>query len=224
MRSLKYYLSIILFVSASTVGTSAITYADAPGNNGTIKIHEQGTPSGAESNDPAVCVFNVEGFGFDVDQAGYLQFDVQGGDGPKGVAAGPYSFGPTSSTGYYASQYFTLQAGHYKATLYGKQLPSGQLKDEKAKSKVFKVTCASSPTLTTTTPTPGRGGGQVLGATTAAATDLPATQQPELTDTGAPVLVTTLLALAIISAACGVKFYQRRRPDMPTVIVTPQAG
>ncbi len=32
------------------------------GNNGTIKIHEQGTPSGTESNDPKVCVFNVEAF------------------------------------------------------------------------------------------------------------------------------------------------------------------
>ena len=37
----------------------------APGNNGTLKIHEEGTPSGTESNDPKDCSFNVEGFDFD---------------------------------------------------------------------------------------------------------------------------------------------------------------
>jgi hypothetical protein len=130
------------------------------GNNGTIKIHEQGTPSGTQSNDPKVCTFNVEGFGFDASQTGYVKFDVQGGDKPTGVNAGPYAFGPTSSTGYYATQYFHLQPGHYKATLYGKQLPTGALTDVKAKSKVFKVTC-SDPTTPTTTPT-----GHVLGDNT----------------------------------------------------------
>ncbi len=64
-------------------------------------------------------------------------FTVQGGDAPQGVDAGPFSFGPANADGYYASQYFDLAAGHYKATLYGK----ADLTDVKAKSKVFKVTC-----------------------------------------------------------------------------------
>ena len=73
-------------------------------------------------------------------------FDVQGGDAPQGVSAGPFAFGPADATGYYASGYFndpnnptsvSLAAGHYKATLYGK----ADLTDVKAKSKVFKVTC-----------------------------------------------------------------------------------
>jgi hypothetical protein len=87
------------------------------GNNGTLKIHEDGTPTGTENNDPKVCTLNVEGFGLDPFQTGYLSFDVQGGDAP--------------------SEYFTPPAGHYMVTLYGK----ADLTDVKAKSKVFKVTC-----------------------------------------------------------------------------------
>ncbi len=112
-----------------------------PGNNGTLKIHEQGTPVGTPNNDPKVCVFNVEGFNLDPGQTGYLLFTVQGGDEPTGTPAGPFAFGPANADGFYGTEYFNLDPGHYKATLYGKQLPSGELEDEKAKSKVFKVTC-----------------------------------------------------------------------------------
>lgn len=107
------------------------------GNNGTLKIHEQGTPDGTPNNDPKVCTFNVEAFDLDPSQSGYLAFSVQGGDAPHGTSEGPFAFGPADANGYYASESFTLAAGHYKATLYGK----ADLADVKAKSKVFKVTC-----------------------------------------------------------------------------------
>ena len=109
------------------------------GNNGTLKIHELGTPDGTPNNDPKVCTFNVEAFNLDAGQAGYLQFTVQGGDSPLGVDSPVFVVGPADPTGYFASQYFVNPpAGHYKATLYGK----ADLTDVKAKSKVFKVTCA----------------------------------------------------------------------------------
>jgi len=107
------------------------------GNNGTLKIHEYGTPDGTPNNDPKVCTFNVEGFGLDPGQSGYLVFTVQGGDAPQGVDSPAFVFGPAGATGYWASDYFSPPAGHYKATLYGK----ADLTDVKAKSKVFKVTC-----------------------------------------------------------------------------------
>lgn len=107
------------------------------GNNGTLKIHEQGTPDGTPNNDPKVCTFNVEGFNLDPNQSGYLVFDVQGGDAPQGVGpAGPF-VETADANGDLSSEYFSPPAGHYKATLYGK----GDLTDVKAKSKVFKVTC-----------------------------------------------------------------------------------
>ena len=114
------------------------TGAAFAGNNGTLKIHELGTPDGTPNNDPKVCTFNVEAFGLDAGQTGYLMFDVQGGDAAQGVNAGPFAFGPADANGYAASGYFSPPAGHYKATLYGK----ADLTDVKAKSKVFKVTCA----------------------------------------------------------------------------------
>jgi hypothetical protein len=110
------------------------------GNNGTLKIHELGTPAGTPNNDPKVCIFNVEAFGLDAGQTGYLVFVGQGGDAPQGADAGPYAFGPADANGYAVApqnSYFSLAAGHYKATLYGK----ADLTDVKAKSKVFKVTC-----------------------------------------------------------------------------------
>jgi hypothetical protein len=128
---------------AGAIWLIAATGAMAGGNNGTLKIHEFGTPDGFLNNDPKVCLFNVESFFLDPGQAGDLVFSVQGGDAPQGVGSGPYEFGPADDSGYFASQYFSLPAGHYKATLYGKAGPDGSinLADVKAKSKVFKVTC-----------------------------------------------------------------------------------
>jgi len=128
---------LIAALAAAALICLIATGAALAGNNGTLKIHEQGTPDGTPNNDPKVCTFNVEAFNLDAGQTGYLMFDVQGGDTPQGVSAGPFAFGPADATGSAASQYFSPPAGHYKATLYGK----ADLTDVKAKSKVFKVTC-----------------------------------------------------------------------------------
>ena len=143
----------IAFSSAALIGPALVS-ADANGNNGTLKVHEFGTPSGTESNDPKVCNFNFEGFGFDVGQTGYIVIEGQG------QTSGTFDlieFGPTNDDGYAETAYQTLPDGHYKATLYGKD--TGQtgvdLTDEKAKSKVFKVDCAIEVEPTPTpTPTP----------------------------------------------------------------------
>lgn len=110
------------------------------GNNGTLKIHEAGTPFGTPNNDPMVCVFDVEAFGLDAGQSGFLTFAVQGGDAPTGAGAGPFAFGPADADGYAVAGSFHLPAGHYQATL----SQDGAATDVKAKSKVFKVTCEDS--------------------------------------------------------------------------------
>ncbi|PKH39380.1 hypothetical protein CXG46_14170, partial [Nocardioides alpinus] len=133
--------------------------AHGAGNSGTIKIHAQDSPPGTESNEPHVCAFNIEAFGFDEGFDGYIEFDVQGGDGPTGVAAGPYVVGPADAAGYFATDYFNvaggqiIQNGHYKVTLFGK-FNDGRINydDVKAKSKVFKVDCPPPPPPTPATP------------------------------------------------------------------------
>lgn len=161
--SIKSGLLLVCMLLSSIVMPLAKVQAAAAnannGNNGTLKIHEFGTPSGTESNDPKVCVFNLEGFDFDAGESGYITIEPQGGSTPVGVAAGPFSFGPTDANGYAeTSPYFnavggsTIQDGTYKATLYGKDAGGNiNLADEKAKSKVFKVECAG-PVLTDVTP------------------------------------------------------------------------
>ena len=180
---IKRILLTLAFTFASALTATGMVLAQGPpGNNGTLKVHEQGTPSGTESNDPKVCVFNFEGFGFDPGQTGAIDIDTQGG-GPGSTTVKTLNFGPADSSGYYATGYLNASAadvpnGMYKATLYGKDTGGNvDRTDEKAKSKVFKVECQGrggpetppeeKPPVTVPTPvTPsgGQGGGQQVAA------------------------------------------------------------
>lgn len=162
-----------LLVFAATVGVIGImgtsqvlakgkpAETPTPANNGTLKVHEYGSPiatapePGTENNQPKVCVFNFEGFFFDANQEGYLEVVTQGGGPTPTLVAGPIAV-VSDSDGYYATgQYFndedgpTITNGLYKVTWYIKDLPQGEDRDEKAKSKVFNVDCvrASAPTF-----------------------------------------------------------------------------
>ena len=144
-RRVRFALSAVMFVLSGPVSSGLILFnpavALADSNNGTIKIHELGTVSGTESNDPKVCTFNVEAYNLDPSQTGQLTFNTQGGDAPIGVDAGPYAFGPADATGYFATGYYSLQPGHYKATLSGVDGNNNNF----GLTKVFKVECPVVP-------------------------------------------------------------------------------
>ena len=166
-------LSVILMSGGLVLVT---TPAATAGNNGTLKVHEQGTPSGTENNDPKVCTFNFEGFGFDPGQSGEIDVEVQGGDGPTGT---PFSGGTATanSDGYFATGYLTAAPGHYKATF-------TDLEDNKYKSKVFKVQCEAEP------PTPANPSATITKACGTASVSLANTGgtavQLKITATGKP--------------------------------------
>ena len=162
-KSLQRAVALAMCAFAFGIASYASTYttmaapinANSPhGNNGTLKVHEKGTPSGTENNDPKVCKFNLESFGLDQGHTGYLMFDVQGQDAPHGVATDTkYAFGAADKHGYAMSQDFNnggakIADGHYKVTLYGKDTSkkNADLDEVKAKSKVFKVECATDET------------------------------------------------------------------------------
>jgi hypothetical protein len=156
LRSVKGGLAAVVFALSTLVMPVTMASA-APANNGTLKVHEFGTPSGTQSNDPKVCAFNFEGFGFDPAQDGYIIVETQPG-GVSSLAPSLLPFGPADASGFYATSYvnnggtYSLPNGHYKATLYGKDTGNPaqpDLKDVKAKSKVFKVDCTASPTPVT---------------------------------------------------------------------------
>lgn len=148
--------------NGATTGAATATVAKSvPGNNGTFKLHEYGTPDAFVNNDPKVCKFNFEYYFQDSEQPGYdVTIVPQGGNG--GPDSLTLSMPAAGADGYSYSMYinidpngetdgYTLAPGHYKATVMGK---NGVSKDEKAKSKVFWVKCDTTPPSSSSTPPP----------------------------------------------------------------------
>lgn len=109
---------------------------EAPGNRGTVKIHEVGTPEDDRRNEPHVCDFEIVGFGFPDDAN--LEITIDGHGGPN---AGSGTFTSTvtadqlSDSGDWVVDGPTLPDGMYKLYVDNTTAPGG------AKQKVFKVDC-----------------------------------------------------------------------------------
>jgi len=194
-----------LFCAAGMVmAMGGTAQADPPGNNGTIKVHELGTPVHTESNDPHVCAFNLEYYNQDAGQQGFeVKFFTQAPTQPKDVLALTIQLPQAGADGYSESVYlnadpgtetdgYVLPDGHYVAIVYGK---NGSQTDEKAKSKVFWVKCdqttppSSSTTSTTsssTTPPPSSTTSTTSSSTTPPPTTTTSTTPS--TTTGPPIV------------------------------------
>ena len=142
-------------IGASLVITTAVvalpvhaTSDSVPGNNGTLKVHEKDTPRNTENNDPKVCTFNFEGYGFDNGQDGVIITKQGSGNDRTEVKRlyMPKSVGADQHSTFTETEYITLADDHYKTTVYGKE-NMGEYKVElKAKSKVIKVECDTTDT------------------------------------------------------------------------------
>jgi len=134
---------------------------EAPGNTGTVKIHDVGTPDDDRREEPKVCVFRIVGFGFPADAD--LVVSIAGQGGPN--VAGTGSFGPTEvsvdSGGDFAIAGPTLPDGLYKLSVENTTAPGG------AKQKVFEVDCPAEVGGTEEEPPGGEEttDGEVLGVT-----------------------------------------------------------
>jgi hypothetical protein len=196
--------------------------AGAPGNNGTVKIHDgAGEPSPEPQNEPHVCTFHVHALHFDGGQV--LTFTVQSWE-PTGdrsvvltgsITADATGEGRAPETGAYA-----LPDGHYRLTV-----DTGNGTTTQDKHKTFWVQCApettpptspgspppSCPDCTTpptTPPTTPTTGAPTSGAptTTPAAGALPPTPPGTpptlggLASTGSPIAAIVGLGLALLLA------------------------
>jgi hypothetical protein len=159
-------LRIGLWAASAAVGIASLTIlaspvgaapAGAPGNNGTVKIHEgAGEPSPEPKNEPHVCTFHVHALHFDSGQV--LTFTVQSWE-PTGdrsvVLSGSITADATGEGRSPVSGAYSLPDGHYRLTV-----DTGNGTSTQDKHKMFWVQCASetpSPTPTETgspTPTP----------------------------------------------------------------------
>ncbi|NCU30745.1 hypothetical protein EOL73_02030 [Candidatus Saccharibacteria bacterium] len=163
----KRYILRTIAVSAVvfTLGTTPLAgatspQANVPGNNGTIKVHEQGTPANSESNDPKVCSFNFEGYGFDKGQSGVIVISSQM-NGKDTVGVKQVDMPTANSAGYTETAYINVLDGHYKTTVYSKDTHGNTdyNRQLKAKSKVIKVQCNQAVITEKPVDNPGNGNG-----------------------------------------------------------------
>jgi len=130
----------VLFASQAAFATTA------PGDNGTVKVHDSTTPVTDHQNDPQdVCQFYLDGFNFDGAQSVTWYIDSWPPTGNKTeVLNGTLTMGANGDGN---TTDYSLPNGHYK--LYWNFVPENGA----AKQKVFWVNCpAPTPSQTTTTP------------------------------------------------------------------------
>ncbi len=157
LRPALVLLSIIALVLSFAARPVA---ADAPGNNGTVKIHEAGTEvEPIVANDPHVCTFHLHFFfGDDVQSGAWWITEWPPNGTPSDDPADAVLSGTYDATGGEdrvpdEPGTFSLPDGHYKLFWEGATTPSGQLN---IKQKVFWVACEPQPTESeqpTATPT-----------------------------------------------------------------------
>jgi hypothetical protein len=119
------------------------------GDNGTVKIHNSSTPVTDRRNEPHVCVFYLDAFGFDPGQSVSWQIKSWPPTGDRAVVDQGTLTLDSAGGGRTSDQ--ALPNGHYKLfwTFAGEH--------GAAKQKVFWVSCPSStptPTPTPTSPSP----------------------------------------------------------------------
>jgi hypothetical protein len=107
--------------------------ATAKGDNGTVKIHRSTTPVTDRRNQPHVCVFYLDGFGFDAGQSVSWQIKSWPPTGDRAVVSSGTLV--LNSNGGGATADMTLPNGHYKL-LWNFTGERGF-----AKQKVFWVAC-----------------------------------------------------------------------------------
>ena len=133
----------VLFASQAAFATAA------PGDNGTVKVHDATTPVTDHQNDPQdVCQFYLDGFGFDGAQSVTWHIDSWPPTGNRTEVLNGSLTMDASGDGYTANQ--SLPNGHYKL-FWNFTGENGA-----AKQKVFWVKCPGAeptPTTPTTTPT-----------------------------------------------------------------------
>jgi hypothetical protein len=125
----------LLGVAAAFALSTSVAFG-APGNNGTIKVHDDREPSPEVKNQPHVdCPFHFHFFFADAAQAGDWWVMVWPPTGPMTFSglAGSYL---TDSNGEYVTGDLVLDAGHYKLFWEGDTTPGGQ---QPIKHKVFWV-------------------------------------------------------------------------------------
>ncbi|MGW6917731.1 LPXTG cell wall anchor domain-containing protein [Kitasatospora sp. NPDC054939] len=163
------------------------------GNNGTVKIHDAATGEEEKENNPKVCTFYLDSFGFDKTQAVVWMITRVHDKDEEAVVHGKLN---VDGKGHGRTEDISLPDGHYKLYWVSVELEKGKFPKNpdlnNPKHKVFKVDCGGptptvkpTPTKTPTkspssTPTPTKTPTKSPSATPTA------TPSPSATATGTP--------------------------------------
>lgn len=140
-------LATIAALLLSLLAITRPALADAPGNNGTVKIHEGATEEEPiVANDPHVCTFHLHFFFGDDVQAGDWWIEQWAPD-DMGTVVLTGTYDATNGEDRQPEQgVYDLPDGHYKLFWEGATNPGGQTE---IKHKVFWVDCQPSAECTT---------------------------------------------------------------------------
>jgi hypothetical protein len=133
--------SFALLAGSVAAGSVGAAPAGAPGNNGTVKIHEgPGEPAPETRNEPHVCTFHVHALFFDAAQE--LSFTVTSWPptGDRSVVLSGTITADGTGEGRTPGEY-ELPNGHYRLTV-----DTGNGKPTQDKHKMFWVRCAAPTT------------------------------------------------------------------------------
>lgn len=144
--NLAIFLGAVLLATGLTLAFAAPRAGAQPkGDNGTVKVHRSTTPVTDRRNEPHVCVFYLDAFGFDRGQSVSWQIKSWPPTGDRSVVtSGALAL---NSNGGGRTGDMTLQDGHYK--LFWNFTGEHGF----AKQKVFWVSCAAPSPKPTPTPT-----------------------------------------------------------------------
>ncbi|NUP19641.1 MAG: LPXTG cell wall anchor domain-containing protein [Streptomyces sp.] len=221
MRTLNRAGALSAVAAAALLCAPAAAHATAPGDNGTVKIHDATTGEELRKNEPHVCEFYLDAFGFDSVQQ--VSWHIEAWAPTAAVKGETVKSGAITldGEGHGRTADMTLPDGHYKLFW--------NFEGEKgaAKHKVFWTDCedeeggstatpsgspsASSPDDESSPETPGDSASEPAGAPSSS----PSPQggaEGDLAETGngAPVGLLSAAAAALLGAG-GYLVFRRRR-------------
>ncbi|WP_409471594.1 LPXTG cell wall anchor domain-containing protein [Streptomyces sp. HC307] len=224
MRTLTRAGALSAVAAAALLVSPAVAHATAPGDNGTVKIHDATTGEELRKNEPHVCTFYLDAFGFDAGQQ--IDWHIEAWAptaATKGetVTAGALTL---DADGHGRTEDMSLPDGHYKL-FWNFDGEHGS-----AKHKVFWTDCEDSEEGGGTTPSASPSPSPTSGASAAptasasaeeqapAASSAPSAQgggsEGDLAETGngAPVGLLSGAAAALLAAG-GYLVFRRRKAD-----------
>ncbi|MFE5816456.1 LPXTG cell wall anchor domain-containing protein [Streptomyces sp. NPDC056479] len=219
MRTLSRAGALSAVAAAALLSAPAAAHATAPGDNGTVKIHDATTGAELRKNEPHVCEFYLDAFGFDAVQQ--VSWHIEAWAPTAAVKGETVESGAITldGDGHGRTEDMTLPDGHYKLFW--------NFAGEKgsAKHKVFWTDCADEEEGGGTTATPSATESEPGSETPGEPAPSPSTSgeaapsaspqggaEGDLAETGngAPVGLLSAAAAALLGAGGYLAFRRRR--------------